>query len=258
MSDNYEELEKLSNLKQKGIITEEEFNAKKQEILKGGQGKTNSGVNLSDATRQIVKPKWYDKKGVVLLLCIIVWPVGLFGLWKSNVFSKGWKAGVTLVMLLAFIMIANSGGEKREKRMTSEGVKSLGAVQNNAAPVPAPTPAPAPPAIANIDPQALGEIFNMMSKHTNVQRDNAKNEIMGKTVRWQLPVYEVSKVKEKLYKVITKDGPNVGTATYITTRNNQEMAILEGLKTDDQISFIGTISGVVFPRLIEVKPAVLD
>ncbi|MFZ4439690.1 MAG: SHOCT domain-containing protein [Syntrophales bacterium] len=252
----------MSDLKQKGIITEEEFNAKKQEILKGGQGKTNSGVNLSNATQQVVKPKWYDKKRLVLLLCIIVWPVGLFGLWKSNVFPKGWKAGVTLMVLLAIIMIANSGGEKREKRITAEGVTSLGAVQKNAASAPGPTPAPAPappaPSIANIDPQALGEIFNMMSKHTNVQRENAKKEIIGKTVRWQLPVYEVSKIKDNLYKVITKDGANVGTATHITTRNSQEIDILESLKTDDQISFIGTIVGVIFPRLIEIKPAVLD
>ena len=112
MSDNYQELERLSDLKQKGIITEEEFNAKKQEILKGGQGKATNGVNLSDATQKVVKPKWYDKKGLVLVLCIIVWPVGLFGLWKSNVFSKVGKIGVTLMVLLVFIMIANSGGNK--------------------------------------------------------------------------------------------------------------------------------------------------
>jgi len=258
MSDNYQELERLSDLKQKGIITEAEFTAKKQEILKGGQGKEKSDVNLSSATQQVVKPKWYDRTRVVLLLCIFIWPVGLFGLWKSNVISKGWKIGGTLLMLLAFIMLANSGGEKREKRITSEGVKSLGTVQNNAAPEPASAPAPAPPTIANIDPQALGEIFNLMSKHTNVQRENAKKEITGKTVKWQLPVYEVSKVKENVYKVVTKDGPNVGTATYITARNKQEVDTLESLKTDDQIAFIGTISGVVFPRLIEIKPAILD
>jgi len=40
MSDNYEELEKLNDLKQKGIITEEEFNAKKQEILGNKTGKS--------------------------------------------------------------------------------------------------------------------------------------------------------------------------------------------------------------------------
>ena len=254
MSDNYQELEKLIDLKQKGIITEEEFNAKKQVILKSGQGKEKSGVNLSDATQQVVKPKWYNKKGLVLFLCIIVWPVGLFGLWKSNVFSKGWKIGVTLMVLLAIIMIANAGGEKREKRVTAEGVTSLGTVQKNAAPAPAP-PAPS---IANIDPQALGEIFNPMSKHTNIQRENAKKEIVGKVVRWTLPVYEVSKIKDNVYRVQTDTGTYVGTQTYITTRNNQEIAVLEGLKTGDQISFIGTISGVDFVRSIEIKPAVLD
>ena len=34
MSDNDEKLKKLDDLKKKGIITEEDFNAKKQEILK--------------------------------------------------------------------------------------------------------------------------------------------------------------------------------------------------------------------------------
>lgn len=38
----YEDLEKLNDLKQKGIITEEEFNTKKKEILKGGQSTNNT------------------------------------------------------------------------------------------------------------------------------------------------------------------------------------------------------------------------
>ncbi len=56
--------------------------------------------------------KWYDKKGLVAVLCVVFWPVGLYGLWKSNVFPKSWKIGGTLLILLAFIMIVNAAGKK--------------------------------------------------------------------------------------------------------------------------------------------------
>jgi len=56
--------------------------------------------------------KWYDKKGLVAVLCVIIWPVGLYGLWKSNVFPKSWKICGTLLILLAFMMIVNAAGKK--------------------------------------------------------------------------------------------------------------------------------------------------
>jgi|GEM_PF-767404 len=121
MTDNYEELERLSELKQKGVITEEEFNAKKQEILRGGLKKDKIGASQSVVSYPTEKTKWYDKKMLVAILCIIFWPVGLFGLWKSNVFSKGWKIGGTLLVLFAFMMIINSGGDKSKERSAPQG-----------------------------------------------------------------------------------------------------------------------------------------
>ncbi len=53
--------------------------------------------------------KWYDKIWLVVLLCIFFFPVGLYGLWKNSAISKGWKIGVTIV--LVFIVLAKIGEE---------------------------------------------------------------------------------------------------------------------------------------------------
>lgn len=49
------------------------------------------------------QPKWYDKTWLVITLCIIVFPVGLYALWKNQSISKGWKIGVTVVIALIIL-----------------------------------------------------------------------------------------------------------------------------------------------------------
>ncbi|WP_234111752.1 MULTISPECIES: hypothetical protein [Chryseobacterium] len=56
----------------------------------------NSNFNQSNTK------KWYNKKWLVIILCIIFFPIGLYALWKSNVFSKGWKIGITAFIAFAF------------------------------------------------------------------------------------------------------------------------------------------------------------
>lgn len=76
--------------------------------------------------------KWYDKKKLVLLLYVFLWPVGLYGLWKSNVFSKGWKIGGTLLAAFVLILIFNAGGKKdgvRESTQSSPQESSSSAVK---------------------------------------------------------------------------------------------------------------------------------
>jgi hypothetical protein len=43
-----------------------------------------------------VAPKWYEKTWLVIIIIILFFPVGLYGLWKSSSISKGWKWGVTV------------------------------------------------------------------------------------------------------------------------------------------------------------------
>lgn len=114
MPDTYEDLNKLNDLKQKGVITEEEFNAEKQKILMGKRIDDKRRTDQSAASPQASANKWYENKIVVLVLCIIFFPVGLYALWKSNTISKGWKIAGTLIFVLpgviAIILTDNKNG----------------------------------------------------------------------------------------------------------------------------------------------------
>lgn len=55
--------------------------------------------------------KWYDKTWLVIVLCIIFFPVGLYALWKNQSIAKGWKIGITVV--IALIVIASLGDDKK-------------------------------------------------------------------------------------------------------------------------------------------------
>src|SRR5690554_3121240 len=68
------------------------------------------------------KSKWYDKTWLVILLCIIFFPVGIYGLWKSQSISKGWKIGMTI--LIALIVIAQFGKDDQSSSSTVENSSS--------------------------------------------------------------------------------------------------------------------------------------
>ncbi|HQO90635.1 MAG TPA: hypothetical protein PKX72_12000, partial [Chitinophagales bacterium] len=69
---------------------------------------------------------WYEKKWIVALLCIVFFPVGLYALWKNSEISKGWKIGVTVLIVL--IVIASIG----EKDGKSSSVNSNTTVSSSA------------------------------------------------------------------------------------------------------------------------------
>ncbi len=60
--------------------------------------------------------KWYDKKWLVALLCILFFPVGLYALWMSRFIGKGWKIGVTI--FIGLIFLASLGGDKKAQAET--------------------------------------------------------------------------------------------------------------------------------------------
>jgi hypothetical protein len=65
---------------------------------------------------------WYEKTGLVILLCFLFFPVGLYALWKNSTISKFWKFGIT--GLIAIIIIANCGDDKKNDKVKPESENS--------------------------------------------------------------------------------------------------------------------------------------
>lgn len=101
----------------------------------------------------------------------------------------------------------------------------------------------------------LATMFNLMSDSTDLQRENKLKEIKGKVVEWTLPVYEVRRDGNN-YKVQTTAGEAVGAFVYISSRNDQDKAAIEALKTGSLVSIKGIIKEDSVRHLV-IKPAIL-
>lgn len=114
--------------------------------------------------------------------------------------------------------------------------------------------------VSDIRPDgALAEIFSFGGQHTDLQRENALKGIKGKTISWNLPVYEVKRDGNG-YKIQTSSGymnAYVGAFINISPRNQEDRQIIESLQTGVPVSFRGVISDV-FMRHIVIKPAILE
>lgn len=101
----------------------------------------------------------------------------------------------------------------------------------------------------------LASLFNLMSKNTDLQRDNKLNEIRGKVVEWTLPVYEVKRDGAE-YKVQTTAGSEVGAFIYLSPRDDLDKAAIEALTTGSRVSIKGIIKDSSVRHLV-IKPAIL-
>jgi len=100
----------LSNSQRKTEPTENE-NA----TINKSNNLTNQNSNFMEQNNN-TSNAWYEKTWLVILLCVIFFPVGLYALWKNSTIGKGWKIGVTAI--IALIVIANIG-DKDDKTTTS-------------------------------------------------------------------------------------------------------------------------------------------
>ena len=67
--------------------------------------------------------EWYEKKWLVILLYFFFFPVGLYALWKSSKFNKGWKIGLTAFVALGFIAALSDDSQASSDRNTSQQTK---------------------------------------------------------------------------------------------------------------------------------------
>lgn len=129
-SSDAEELEKYHNLLEKGAITEEEYEQKKEEIFGGGETKAtesslqdtssqteslsagrsedSTGESLSGARSEEAQGRsWYDRSWVVVLLSFFFWPAGAYALYKNEQMSTAGKLGTGVICL--FMAFATFG-----------------------------------------------------------------------------------------------------------------------------------------------------
>lgn len=103
----------------------------------------------------------------------------------------------------------------------------------------------------------LNEAFSLMSKYTDLQRDNLEKEITDQVVQWKLPVYEVSKQDEGIYRIQTDSKwGHVGTFITLYTQSPAEVETVESLTTGKWINIKGRIKGTTL-RNVNIDPAVL-
>lgn len=103
----------------------------------------------------------------------------------------------------------------------------------------------------------LNLIYSFGSDYTDLQRENKEKEIKDKIVKWTLKVYEVDTTLDKKgYKIQTSDTGKVGTFIYIYSPSDEDIKIIEALKTGDTVTVKGYIKGVSM-RNIQLDPAIL-
>lgn len=72
---------------------------------------------------------WYEKTWVVVILCVLFFPVGLYALWKNSSISQGWKIGTTILIII--IIISNLGNKKQITSTNLESQKIESTHQSN-------------------------------------------------------------------------------------------------------------------------------
>lgn len=113
----------------------------------------------------------------------------------------------------------------------------------------------------------LGEIFTFNSDSTDIQRANALKDIKGKVIVWTLPVYEVSQGKdannfniqtsELGLEIFGESARWVGTLINLTSESDDEIKYISGLKTGNEITIKGVLTGDSTLRSLKISPAIL-
>jgi len=77
---------------------------------------------------------WYQKTWLVIISCIIFFPVGLYALWKNSSINKGWKIAITII--IALIVIGNLSDSKKISVAEAAEVQPVSKTNPSATPGP--------------------------------------------------------------------------------------------------------------------------
>ena len=112
---------------------------------------------------------WYNKTGLVIFLCIFLFPIGLYALWRSPKYSKGWKfTGTALIGL--FVILAAT-----DKTKATDHPKSEATAEKPAETKPAPASDPEPATAASEDKPTSTDESNKSAKYLFASADDFKD-----------------------------------------------------------------------------------
>ena len=110
---------------------------------------------------------------------------------------------------------------------------------------------------SNIDPNKLAPIFRFGSDYTNLQREDTLSQIKDKVIEWTIPVYEIERIKDGLYRITSIDDDGFGLVIVLTTNSQDEKNLIHSLKTGSRLSIKGVLTGETTMRALDIEPAII-
>ncbi|WP_395051595.1 hypothetical protein [Flavobacterium sp.] len=136
MGKNRKNVENILSSTSKILSSESETNSpeiKQTNIIHPSNSSTNNFQTIQNSNfmenNDTNSNVWYEKTWLVVILCIIFFPVGLYALWKNSSISKGWKIGVTAIISL--IVLANLSSNDKTSTTSTETQKVIDTEQPN-------------------------------------------------------------------------------------------------------------------------------
>lgn len=112
--------------------------------------------------------------------------------------------------------------------------------------------------VTRIDPNKLAPLFRLGSDYTDLQREEALEEIGNKVIQWQVPVYEISRIKSSdLYRIIATWNNGLGAIIELTAITPEQVKYIYSLRAGDKLSIKGRLTGETTMRALEISPAII-
>lgn len=80
--------------------------------------------NYNFSSVQPASSGWYEKTWVVIILCLLIFPVGLYALWKNSRINKSWKIAITIFIAIIVFTKLNSEKNSDNESITVTNTKN--------------------------------------------------------------------------------------------------------------------------------------
>lgn len=112
--------------------------------------------------------------------------------------------------------------------------------------------------VSDINPNGkIKDIFTFGSDYTDLQREDMLDELKGKVVIWTIPIYEISRIKEGVYRIVATGNNGLNVIVLLTAKTKDEQRLIHSLKTGNRLQIKGMLTGETTMRALEINPAII-